>query len=200
VTSRDGRERFHAEIPAEVKAAVDDTEETNWRLVTKAVRQYLGLGDLTTEMAFERRLEELENRENELAQIIDERETELEEIREERARVQAQYEDYLEDRESYENQLHEILSALNENPTLSIISQRSELEEAAMTQYGQRTEDAIGHTIEDAMELAQETEEYNIMPKQWQENPNLSGGMVADGEGAPELRSSTDGGETSEDE
>lgn len=147
--SRNSRHGTHLELPVEVYEEMKAADEDMWRIATEAIKTYLAV-ETDSLTALQRQADllaeeitELEGEIESLQNTCDERIQQKERIEDRITRIKT-------NRRSYEEILDDIITSLRDDPTLSITSQRRQLEAAAeIRNNGIVTEDMIDEVCSD---------------------------------------------------
>lgn len=154
MTDSPGEERLHVYVPTEIKRALEDDERTQKEVVTEYLTP---LADgLDSKAAFERRLDDLQEEDERLAQEIADRQEQRERVQEQIERVQEEYDAYLEEVGEYADQLDEILDGLVQSASKNVAAFTTELSDAARDEYGRNTKALRQQVVEDLRERARE--------------------------------------------
>lgn len=147
--TRDTRKGTHLELPVEIIEELKAADEDMWRLVTDAVQMYLAV-ETDSLAALRRRAEMLEDEIAELEDEIQTLESERDERIEQKQRVEKQIDQLKTGRRAYDEIIEGIVNRLGMDSSLSISSQRENLEEAAeIRNDGIVTEDVIDEVCSD---------------------------------------------------
>lgn len=154
--SEKDRVSAHVQIPVEIHEAMKDEEEPMWQVVSDATRMYLGV-DTDSLVALHREVEDLNDRIQDCEEEIQSLQTEREELSERRNRLKDQINKIENERRHYDTILDDIIDKLEENPSLNIDSQRSDLEAATeLRNKGVVTDEGISEVCSDVRERAAE--------------------------------------------
>lgn len=182
MTSPDGRDQYSNYLPVEIinliRERAEEEGKPQWKVLTEMVEMATGASSIGTEAGYNREISRLRQ---EGEEDREEGEMKLRQWRKkiERAeRLEEQRDAYLENREAYSDILDAILSDLEANPNRTIYGFRGKLLDAAEVEYSSRNDKAMQKVIEDLRELSPE---YDVGIKQFQKNPNQTGGALADG-------------------
>ncbi|USZ73739.1 hypothetical protein [Natronosalvus halobius] len=153
MTSRKGRKTWAGELPVETRNAIKkeakETGKPQWQVVDQAVRLALGLDEGSTEAALERQLEEHREEAEDFKEKAEEFSSKAEDRLENIDRLQEQLEEIRESKASYREQLDEVLDSLLENPNTTVMAYSSEIQQAAIDEYGRDTKDNISRVVAD---------------------------------------------------
>jgi len=171
MTSRKDREGTHMELPLEVLEPLRDADETNWKVVTDALRVHLAVENDSL-AALYRQVEEVEQSIEEHNDELRSLEKTRDELIDRRERLKEQIQAKQEERREYDAVVDEIINRLVSNPSLGIESQRSELREAAEIQNnGVANGDAIGRVRND---VRTRVAERDVEIEEWRLHPDLN--------------------------
>lgn len=180
----DDEERLHAWIPADLKQAIREADGSQKETVVEALSTFLS-ADFSTEEAYNRRIAQLEEEEEELVQKLESVQNRIEEVRAQKENVVAQREDYLAQREGFVQILDSVLDEMVAHSERSVFAWKEQLRQAAKQEYGRPTSENIEKVIEDAKERR---DERGLGINDTRFTDHMSNGTVAaqaDGEGAP---------------
>lgn len=181
----DDEERLHAWIPADLKQAIREADGSQKETVVEALNTYLS-ADFSTEEAYDRRIAQLEEEEEELVQKLESVQNRLEEVRAQKEEVVAQRDEYLAQRESFVQVIDSILDEMVAQPERSVFAWKEKLRQAAKQEYGRPTSENIQKVIEDAKERR---DERGLAIDDSRFTDHMTNGQMAaqaDGEGAPD--------------
>lgn len=179
MTSRKGREAVRAEISKETKEALKESEKPMWKVIDEAVRMELGVGEATTEQAFRRRIERLEQERENVQSQIEALNNEVDSLEQEIEDEQRRLEQYLDERASLEELQDEVLDAVA-GTSMSVYSQRQTLRELARREYGHETDQNIQKAITD-LKTRRDERGLSIADGQFRENVSTQANGHADG-------------------
>jgi seryl-tRNA synthetase len=155
MTSRDGRQATHVELPTETLEALEEeksrTGKSLWELLDQGARMVVPVDD-TTEQALERRLEKIEQDKQRLQEEIAQRQEELSELETKADNVETKLTELRERQSTIEELYNEILATLEANPGQHIYACKSTLDEIATREYGRPTESNVESVIIDIQE------------------------------------------------
>lgn len=180
MTSRKGREHVAAEISKEAKQALKESDEPMWKQIDEAVRVMKGLDNVSTEEAFERRINTLlQKKENVQSQISD-LQSELDGLEQEIEDEQRRFEQYLDERDSIVEIQDRVLDDI-EHTSKSVFARKADLRDLARREYGHETDENIQKAISDLKDRRDERE-MQIRDLQFTENVATSAPAMADGD------------------
>ena len=179
MTSRKGREAIRAELPKETKEALKEADEPMWEQIDEAVRMMKGLDDATTEQAFRRRIERLEQERENVQSQIEALNKELDTLEQRIEDEQTRLEQYLNERDSIEEIQDQVLDAIS-GTSMSVYSQKQKLRDLARREYGHETDENIQKAITD-LKKRRDERDLPIADGQFRENISTQANGHADG-------------------
>jgi len=161
MSNRDGRKQINVELPIEsIEALKEEKKRTGqplWELLDEATRFITDVDD-STEKALQRRVDNLREKETRLENEIEERQNDLEQVRQTRADAEAKLAQLREQRDSIEELYNEIVTTLQNNPQCNILRCKSTLDEIATREYGRPTESNVDEVISDVQEYCEDND------------------------------------------
>ena len=158
MSNRDGRKQINVELPIEsIEALKEEKKRTGqplWELLDEATRFITDVDD-STEKALQRRVDNLREKETRLENEIEERQNDLEQVRQTRADAEAKLAQLREQRDSIEELYNEIVTTLQNDPKCNILRCKSALDEIATREYGRPTESNVDEVIQDVQEYCE---------------------------------------------
>jgi seryl-tRNA synthetase len=158
MSNRDGRKQINVELPIEsIEALKEEKKRTGqplWELLDEATRFITDVDD-STEKALQRRVDNLREKETRLENEIEERQNDLEQVRQTRADAEAKLAQLREQRDSIEELYNEIVTTLQNDPKCNILRCKSTLDEIATREYGRPTESNVDEVIQDVQEYCE---------------------------------------------
>lgn len=158
MSNRDGRKQINVELPIEsIEALKEEKKRTGqplWELLDEATRFITDVDD-STEKALQRRVDNLREKETRLENEIEERQHDLEQVRQTRADAEAKLAQLREQRDSIEELYNEIVTTLQNDPKCNILRCKSTLDEIATREYGRPTESNVDEVIQDVQEYCE---------------------------------------------
>lgn len=151
------RRSVHIELPVETHQALKDADKSMWEIIDEAVKIHLAV-DADSLAALYRQKERYEERIEQHEEDIEELKSSQNELIDCKERIEEQIEALQQEYDDYEEIIQKIVSALEENRSLKIESQRKHLETAAEIQNnGIVTEDAIDEVCSDVRDYVRES-------------------------------------------
>jgi septal ring factor EnvC (AmiA/AmiB activator) len=169
MSNRDGRKQINVELPIEsIEALHEEKKRTGqplWELIDQGARMIAQVDD-STERVLQQRVDDLHEKETRLENEIEERQNDLEQVRQTRADAEEKLAQLREQRDSIEELYDEIITTLQTNPKRNILSRKSTLDEIATREYGRPTESNVDEVIQDVQEYCEcndiDIEEHRI--------------------------------------
>lgn len=184
----DDRQGVHVELPVETHQALRDADENMWEIINQAVKIHLAV-DTDTLAALNRAKERYETRIEQHEEDIQELEASKSELVDQKEHIEEQIQKLRQEYDDYENIIHKIVSALEEDKSLNIESQRKHLEAAAEIQNnGVVTENAINEVCGDVRAHVQNSTS-NIAVDRLYRNSSVDVAEGHDEQHGPNLRS-----------
>lgn len=153
MSSRQGRESWHGELPTEVLDAVreesDKTGKPMWEILNDSARMFLGLDEVSTKASVQRHIDRLEDDVQSLREEKQQIEDELSDKEQRLADYREKLESIEAEKEDYETRLDDILDELEEAANKKVIAFRSEIKQLATDHYGQPTPESREKVKED---------------------------------------------------
>lgn len=178
--NRDKRKPVGAEVPRDVKEALDAADDPQWRAITKAVRAYYGLND--AEEVLKQRLDDLRKQRTSLAEQVDEIHNEMDEIDNEIEAIKQKLEEERAADQAYQERIEEIAQSMAAEGC-NIVAFEDEVRELCVEQYGEATEQHRREVTEDIRNVADEHDLGIPDPKlSWSSSP----AAATDGRGTDE--------------
>jgi seryl-tRNA synthetase len=161
MSNRDGRKQINVELPIEsIEALKEEKKRTGqplWELLDEATRFITDVDD-STEKALQRRVDNLREKETRLENEIEERQNDLEQVRQTRADAEAKLAQLREQRDSIEELYNQIVTTLQNDPKCNILRCKSTLDEIATREYGRPTESNVDEVISDVQAYCEDND------------------------------------------
>jgi len=168
----------YADLPVNIVQYLDEeaskTAKSKWEILAESLELYFGIDPADDPDALERAICRLQEDMDDIESSIDELTDQLERKRSQVHMLESKREDIIDERESYDDLLDDLLDQLAKNDFRAIALTKSGLKEAAWSKFGRATDSNIQKVIDDMRDRAEATGR-KIAPWKWDPSIPKSG-------------------------
>jgi DNA repair exonuclease SbcCD ATPase subunit len=183
MTSPEDRVQTNIRLPVATKQAIKEADGPMWKVVEEGVRMALGLDQGSTEAAIEARLEEIKQERNQKESQLQDIEKRLDELADMEEKLAQQLEQIREKKASHRERLDTVLASMEDDSNnRQVTAWMSKIREAAMHEYGGDSKENIDRVIGDLRQRATE-EGLAIAPERFSRTASSNAKLLSSADG-----------------